>query len=443
MKKIASVFILVFFFLLWTLLSSSKFKDTHEVGKEIANSYIEQALEDENWNWKKPYISEEYPYLSDKDTPSYIEYKISCDTNVDCGWIIVNIDWDDVSIPVAATYWITNYEMLSLKLDKKLEGKDIKIQKTNVRNVYYFWPFEQFIVDENGEVESIGVDQKTDKTLTELNKKIDKMREYKLSEVFKETKKELENRGLTSYEQNSVIGILSWYAAANTPTNQYVSWASTTNCPSRIPCYKQFEFTYTSWACNTGCVPTAIAMIFGYHDRQWTFPNLVTWTAVDHITGSLSSSAITTMINTVRTYVWTTCSWTSPNTVGSTTIWNTSLGIQYAKDKWYLWSTAQVYTSSRNKLLQIIKNEIIAGRPVVAWIQWSTGHAVVAYWYSSDPTSRMIRVNYGWWKDLKLFNISTNPYTAAVDMNIDSINITNNASNTWTLVSVTKFIIAP
>lgn len=44
-------------------------------------------------------------------------------------------------------------------------------------------------------------------------------------------------------------------------------------------------------------------MIYGYHDRQSTFPNLVTGTAADYIDTSTTNADITTMINSIRGYV--------------------------------------------------------------------------------------------------------------------------------------------
>ena len=49
-------------------------------------------------------------------------------------------------------------------------------------------------------------------------------------------------------------------------------------------------------------------MIYGYHDRQATYPNLVTGTANDYIDDATTDANITSMINTIRTEVGTTCS---------------------------------------------------------------------------------------------------------------------------------------
>ncbi len=56
-------------------------------------------------------------------------------------------------------------------------------------------------------------------------------------------------------------------------------------------------------------MPTALAMIYAYHDRQGTFPNLIAGgLAKDYIDDATTDTAITTMINTIRTEVGTTCS---------------------------------------------------------------------------------------------------------------------------------------
>lgn len=48
-------------------------------------------------------------------------------------------------------------------------------------------------------------------------------------------------------------------------------------CGSLVPCYKyDATYSYPGGTCQFGCVATALAMIYGYHDRQATYPNLIT-----------------------------------------------------------------------------------------------------------------------------------------------------------------------
>ncbi|PZM85034.1 hypothetical protein DLH72_02425 [Candidatus Gracilibacteria bacterium] len=82
----------------------------------------------------------------DDSKPSYIEYKVSCDKQIDCGYVMVNIDGTDVSIPESSSVGKTSSEMMS-----EISGKDSKN--------YYFGPFEQFSENEKtGEILFINPD---------------------------------------------------------------------------------------------------------------------------------------------------------------------------------------------------------------------------------------------------------------------------------------------
>ena len=72
-------------------------KSSDEIGRSIAQGYIDNSLIDENWRASHPYIAAEHAYYTDKDTPSYEEYKVSCDSNPNCGWIVVNTDGGTLS----------------------------------------------------------------------------------------------------------------------------------------------------------------------------------------------------------------------------------------------------------------------------------------------------------------------------------------------------------
>ena len=99
------------------------------------------------------------------------------------------------------------------------------------------------------------------------------------------------------------------------------------------------------------------------------------------------------MINSIRASVGTFC---SSSGEGLTTAANAALGIAYAKTQGYTNAIASFETGSTSILLNSIKVEVNNNRPVLVGItSANAGHAVVAYGYSSDTTSRMIRVNYG------------------------------------------------
>lgn len=131
----------------------------------------------------------------------------------------------------------------------------------------------------------------------------------KTSEGFKAHKRDLAFARALDRIEGSVLGILSARAATTTPPDTFVAGASTTNCPSRIPCYKyDATYSYPTGTCKFGCVPTAIAMIYGYHDRQGTYPNLITGgLAKDYIDSATTDTAITNMINSIRSSVGTFC----------------------------------------------------------------------------------------------------------------------------------------
>ena len=95
--------------LLFSLVTSSSYLalarliNPDDLGEEIAQNYLNNSVTDESWTASHPYIAKKHAYYTDADKPAYIEYKVSCDDNPKCGWIMVNVDGDDVSIPIAST----------------------------------------------------------------------------------------------------------------------------------------------------------------------------------------------------------------------------------------------------------------------------------------------------------------------------------------------------
>lgn len=83
--------------------------------KEEAENYIKEEISSSYSNWynKNPKITIETPFYSDNEKkPSYIEYKVSCNSNNDCWYIIVNLDWSDTKIPMASFNWKSISEQL-------------------------------------------------------------------------------------------------------------------------------------------------------------------------------------------------------------------------------------------------------------------------------------------------------------------------------------------
>lgn len=408
---------------------------TYENAKKIANEYIRNSSFDENWQDQNPTLSWEGKYFyTESETPSYIEFKVSCDKNPDCGFIMVNFDGDDVAIPIASTSENTPSEVLAAKNESKIEEN----------RLYYFSPFEQYAENNrNGNIASIDpqddfwfeisenekfsleeVKTKKNNTLKEKiesNKKEAKI--FKESVKFKEIKKELKEKKQTNGKEEVSFKYLGSAMAWWTETiwnSTYIIWSSTSNCNSRVPCYTQFSYNYSWWTCLSGCSPTAVAMLFWYHDRVWNYPNLVPWTATDYIINSSTNTDITNMINSVRLSMWTYCSsswgWATP----SNQIW---WALAYPKSKWYINTQAYYGVWTPSQLLNIIKSEINNGNPIIIN---TIPHTIVVYWYNHTTWSQMVRANYWWW----------NGSFSNIDININSINV---KGTNYTIHSTVRF----
>lgn len=410
---------------------------SYENAKSLAMDYISNSSFDENWKDKHPDIAWEWKYFyTDAETPSYVEFKVSCDKNPDCWFIMVNFDWDDVSIPIASTSGNTPSEVLSAK-----NGSDVKNNK-----LYYFNPFEQYAEnqltwdissidpqddfwDEVSWTGNVTPEVKKEKKANKNKSLKDKIlkakseaKEYKKSDDFKKKRQELKDKKQTIPKEEVSFKYLDMALAGTTQVvnwSTYVTWSSTTNCNSRVPCYRQFTYNYPSWSCLSWCSPTAVAMLFWYHDRVWNYPNLVSGVAKDYIIGSTTDTNITNMINSVRDYMLTYCeNW------GWTSTWtNIPLAYKYAVSKWYVNSNAYRWTWTPSWLINIIKSEINKWNPIIIN---TVIHTLVWYWYNNTLNSQMVRVNYGWW----------NGTYSNVDVNISSININWGA---YTISSTVRF----
>jgi len=453
----------------------AKSKVIYERSENLAKQYIENSLNDDNWKGKNPYISWEWKnfYTDDEKNPSYIEFKVSCDNQKDCWFILVNSDWNDVVVPIASSSWIWPWELLTLQNEDKVNKKN-KENKTNNKSnnkLYYFWPLEQYSIDE-GNVEVISINPQddieqiveNDKTLKkedkekeiknkkrELKSRVDdykiKSKEYKKSDEFKKHKEEIKDEilkmpkeefVLKKLDKVSAIEIIGWdgYVLPTYASNKFVPWNNYTWCNWKIPCYKQFSTSYNWQNCLVWCVPTAYAMIYWYYDRKWDFPNLIPWTAPT-LNDENQNTTINNVIKEIWSYSQVKCNWN--DWVTSTNSW--TLSIQYAVNKWYIKSSATpIWSTDLTYLFNNIKSEINYGRPLIWW-DWT--HAMVIYWYynTTNTNLKIIRVNlWGWPLYILKTSVWNKYYGSSIDYNINSIyyNYTNHELKTIVKVIISN-----
>lgn len=424
---------------------------TYENAKKIANEYIKNSSFDENWQDQNPTLFWEGKYFyTESETPSYIEFKVSCDKNPDCGFIMVNFDGDDVAIPIASTSGNTPSEVLSAKNESKIEENML----------YYFSPFEQYAENKrNGNISSIDPQDdfwyeaseknklslqevKTKKNNT-LKEKIESSKKeaktFKKSVEFKEIKKELKEKKQTNGKEEVSFKYLdmamAWYNAPAT-SNYFITWSTYSGCNWKLPCYQQFNTTYNWVTCAVWCVPVAYSMIYWYYDRNLTYPDLLSWTTAPTWN---NTDVMNNMMKILWTnYLSTTCSWA----IGNTKLHNAWNWIQFAIDKWYSKSTSLTasWTTTSNLFHNNIKPEINAWRPIIVN---TTTHSFVAFWYYNTTlvNTKIIRVNLWFWPSYPITSDSwTMYYGSNIDYNIDSIFFPN--VNQWAIHSVIKVIIS-
>lgn len=437
-------------FLLWFfVISVFAYKEfNYNSAKNIAIYYIQNSSFDENWNWKNPKISGEWKYFyTDSNNPSYIEFKVSCDNEPNCWFIMVNFDGNDVSIPVSSTSWNTPSEVLEFKNGNKNN------------NFYYFSPFEQYAENEitwsvssinpqddevltNKTARSINIDNKSYKN-NSLKEKLDnakkESKKFKNSQEFKKLKKELKENKLTvpneeiSFKVLDMAMAVDWYVKPTSP-NKFINSPSVLSlnqdkCKWYLPCYNQFKTTYSWVTCDVWCVPTAIWIIMWYYDLIWLAPNLLPWDK-----SFLNNSDVDTMIDKIWKDLWWQCSsnwWYMDGLILQN--W-----VNFAKEKWYKWSTINLTSRSSTSVTFVydIISEIDAGRPIIVL---SKDHAFVAYGYHNNPSSKIktIRVNLWRWPDSKvIWSDWINYPTSRIDYNIDSLFY--KWENRWTIKRTIK-----
>jgi Peptidase_C39 like family len=427
---------------------------------KMALQYIENSISDEAWKGNNPVISTSSKfYTDDSKKISYIEYKISCDSTPDCGFIMMNVDGSDVTVPIASPTWNTPSEIL--------DQWDTVSEK-----LYYFGPFDLYSENEvSWDVQAfdpqVAVDLRDDTQVkrTKEEKDANKLaretlkselktaklaaKEFKKSEEFQKQKEEIKDQILSVPKGEFSFKALD-FAFADLPdtgsyfytspgvANTFVSWSSTSDCPSRIPCYNQFQQTYNWYTnCYSWCSPTAVAMLFWYYDRNGK-PNLITGTAPS----AWVWTTVQALVNNLRSVIGTTC--TSNGWAWNSTPSNVQNAKSLAITAGYL-NTTSLYIPSAivSTLWWHVKTEINAWRPIISHMKtsstWWEWHASVIYGYKtplSSPEIPIVRMNMGWGNTQ--FSSNGNTYNfSTIDQNMNSISY--GKENNKIVYAVTKF----
>ena len=325
---------------------------------------------DVNWKGKLPKLFwKPVPYYADDvSEPIAYEWKIACFHVKDCGSITVASLNGEYQILETSTYGKANYERL-------WQAKQWKKNK-----LYYYSPVDQYI-------ESLDVNWvKTVEAINPWKKYIDVT-----SELYDEKSKIelIRKKGKLKFHKDSITSpqwlIGTWTITANLP------WTSLWTCGGPLPCYNQFSQSYNGTICLSWCGPTALAIIFGYYDRNGAFPNLLPCVVASSTIADIS------MVNSIRGYMWTVCSgweW-------ATGFWNLGLGMQYARNRGYTNSANGILTSWTVWAMMLkVKAQINAGKPII--VNYGTAtiwHIMAAYGFQTNaaPTPDDIHVNFWWW----------------------------------------------
>lgn len=244
------------------------------LARDFANEYLKNSSEEPAWKGKKPYIaSEKFFYTANDAVPSYVEFKVSASDTADAGFIMVNLDAHDVRVPIASPAGKTPSEALESRFEKYHGSSDTE-------KLYYFSPFDQWMVDENGNAETLNPNNQADKATKEGGKEVDataktvltdegrEQQNAKFAEMRRAAKEfvesdEFKQKSAKIHAQNTL------YSYVNPGMSDVLLPFRTndTNCLSALPCYNQFSFPHWWWNCESGCTPTALAMILIYHDQ--------------------------------------------------------------------------------------------------------------------------------------------------------------------------------
>jgi len=400
-KKLIFPAFLLWIFSCWLSYADSKNEDN---GKNIAQQYLESNKNDDFWKDNSPRLWEATPLYMEKEIPSYFEYRVVCERNKDCGYIVVNVDGDDVPVPTSSPTDIPPSQILTQKSGTNKEELQF----------YYFGIFDVYV--KNILTQQINaIDPQIDPTekneiiidMKEEDKKqvqeFIKEQQKKLPQIFSQKLqdwKEYKQTDTFKYYKSQIIENTYWYTIQSPGTEvkngwKYVKWQSSSDCNSRIPCYEQYTYWY-SWQgfCASWCSPVAAAMIFWYYDKEKIYPNLFPGilAPMTNTSGSWfwQDATMKNAIDEIRGYMGTECydgEWG--------TNWNrVQDGIKFAENHWYPLSYPQyVNTYLSSPVSWIFTDEIDAGRPLILQLTW---HDVVLYGYSLSNHYN-VRINAGWW----------------------------------------------
>jgi len=414
-------------------VSKTQERVNYEEAEKIANRYLNINRNDDLWKDNHPQLWEATPFFMEKDVPSYIEYMIICEKSPQCWFIVVNIDGDDVDIPVASPSDIPPSQIL---LRKSWQ------EKQNLQ-FYYFGPFDIYSknkitgqvnaidpqkdpIDEVGDIKDMNEDEQRNlkhfiweqknKLPQVFEKQLDFWKNYKETQDFFKVKNTIHQYdAMSSYDPGvDPIDSYGW---------KYVKGQSSYNCNSRVPCYRQYSYLYDGWwPCASGCSPVAASIIFGYHDRVGNYPQLIPYEVANDENFRWSPTSVNNMISEMRELMETFCD----GGEGTTYRYKIPYAKQYAIERGYTANSGQKTTIIDISVKLI--HEINMGRPVLLSINtldWYNGHSIVWYWYNAYNHNQ-VRINAGWWNGLhsnsniSLFNItningatSTEPQTTS------------------------------
>jgi len=454
-NKTTTLVLFLSFFAFFNISFSDENQDIsfkYEEAEKTAQQYIDINKNDDIWQDHNPRLWEATPLFMEKDIPSYIEYAVTCDRSPQCGFIIVNVDGDDVKIPVASPSDIPPSQILVNK--SGANKQDLQF--------FYFWPLDIYsrnisteqinalnpqtdpLEDEKDEnLEKLTPEEQVQilKIMTEkkeklpeiFEKQLDFWKKYKLSPDFQQVKKYIENYQFTSASLPESVDVWDW---------KYVkSYSNSSGCNSRVPCYKQYNYWYGWWWCDSWCSPVAAAIIFGYHDRIGNYPELLPNYIAPVTNGKNSPIRIVDMTDNIRSYMGTYCvsgEWltTVSGMVNAVSFLHHHVGYAYAQS-WAVygnqWPTSMTIFEEINAGRPLILNMHQVGAPQPEW------HSVVVYWYKKAPSNSLIntvRINAGWWN-------GNDSNTSIHLINITNIQFDTNDNSVKTTHSVVWYDINP
>jgi len=396
-------------FILWVFsfwLTHADFKEDDN-GRKIAELYLESNKNDDFWKDNSPRLWEYTPLYMEKNVPSYVEYQVVCEKNTNCGYIIVNVDGDDVQVPTSSNADIPPTQILISKSWEKKENLQF----------YYFSPFD--IYSKNiltGQFNAI--DPQTDPMEEKIPLDVEWIERNKVLLYIHQQRKNIywlfqqqqekiieykKTQGFQNFKQTlTQYNIFDVDISPQMNNMKYIPWTSTYNCNSIVPCYEQYWFypPYADYICAAWCSPVAAAIVFEYHDIH-NFPQLLPNFTAPMISNGYTPYQVKNMISELRWHMSTVC---NDDWEWATNFWNIQYGSLFAQYHGYPSTNhGNIYAwQGMWNIFSKIQTEIDNGRPVVVSVsgngkkQW---HSVVAYGYSLHHHVLWYRIimNAGWW----------------------------------------------